>query len=820
MNKRLPLAFLLALTFGACENSMQPTLTPQTGTEPQLLVVDGLIETPSGAIFTPDEWQQISDKTPYYETIAQRLKRNDALNERMSRLNIQASVSGNPAPRVLCHVNSFVCGQIPNLIPGSVITYWNDAQWQSASIAGFAQFDVIYIGDSGSRLAGIVNSKDVWGKATTGRIELTGVHFEHCGGDPNSGPCRVLKASVAWVHAGQGTGLVMATQAGGNANVIMPTVAPYAGVTFAFSGGGWDLVRVTDPGHATMIGSTDASLSNFFNSSHSIFGNIGSFTSVAEICDRSGSRYPGSCPGTWRPHILVTSVAVADQDGDGVPDSSDNCPTVGNPNQLDANANGVGDACESAPTVSITPTVVNAPPGTQITFAATAQDSDNSLAQLTFEWRVNGIVQPGQTGLTFTTTVNGNATVRVTVRDPGLLSGFAEAKITELSDVSPPVISPTVTGTQGTNNWYTSDVGVSWTVSDPESSITSQSGCAASSITSDTNGQTITCTATSAGGTASQSVTITRDATKPVVSGAASGTLGNAGWYTSDVNVAFTYSDAMSGVDQTANCNAATVNADTPGTDFTCKVTDKAGNGAEATVSVKRDATKPSVSGALAGTLGNNGWYVSNVGVSFATSDAGSGIASTTGCDAVTVSTDTPNASFTCTATDVAGNSDAATLTLKRDATNPLIGYSGAQPSYPVTQFVSIACSASDALSGLASNTCANISGEAYTFAIGNNSFSASATDNAGNSSSASVSFTVTVNYGDVCTLTQRFVTKAGVANSLCAKLNAADASAARGNMTSRNNQLNAYLNELAAQEGKSITSQNAAILRNLVAAL
>ena len=35
-----------------------------------------------------------------------------------------------------------------------------------------------------------------------------------------------------------------------------------------------------------------------------------------------------------------------DEDGDGVPDGSDNCPATANPGQADWNANGLGDACE------------------------------------------------------------------------------------------------------------------------------------------------------------------------------------------------------------------------------------------------------------------------------------------------------------------------------------------------------------------------------------------------------------------------------------------------------------------------------------------
>jgi hypothetical protein len=38
-----------------------------------------------------------------------------------------------------------------------------------------------------------------------------------------------------------------------------------------------------------------------------------------------------------------------DTDGDGVPDETDNCPTVSNPDQADSNGNGIGDACDAPP---------------------------------------------------------------------------------------------------------------------------------------------------------------------------------------------------------------------------------------------------------------------------------------------------------------------------------------------------------------------------------------------------------------------------------------------------------------------------------------
>ena len=42
--------------------------------------------------------------------------------------------------------------------------------------------------------------------------------------------------------------------------------------------------------------------------------------------------------------------SVTDTDGDGVPDSIDNCPSISNPDQKDSNGNGVGDVCETSVT--------------------------------------------------------------------------------------------------------------------------------------------------------------------------------------------------------------------------------------------------------------------------------------------------------------------------------------------------------------------------------------------------------------------------------------------------------------------------------------
>ena len=152
-----------------------------------------------------------------------------------------------------------------------------------------------------------------------------------------------------------------------------------------------------------------------------------------------------------------------------------------------------------------------------------------------------------------------------------------------VSDATPPVVTPTVSGTLGANGWYTSNVTVSWSVVDDESGVDSQTGCGSTTIDTDTNddGVQLKCTATSAGGTASQSVTITRDATAPTLNPSVAPSpviLNGSATATPNAN------DNASGV-ASASCDA--VSTGTVGTNQTvaCRATDNAGNAASATAS-------------------------------------------------------------------------------------------------------------------------------------------------------------------------------------------------------------------------------------------
>lgn len=84
------------------------------------------------------------------------------------------------------------------------------------------------------------------------------------------------------------------------------------------------------------------------------------------------------------------------------------------------------------------------------------------------------------------------------------------------SFATPPTITPHIEGQLAPSGWYTGDVRITWDIADeqtPDSIITS--GCAAVTVTNDTAGMPLVCTATSSGGWAQRTVTIRRDATPP-----------------------------------------------------------------------------------------------------------------------------------------------------------------------------------------------------------------------------------------------------------------------------------------------------------------
>ena len=236
------------------------------------------------------------------------------------------------------------------------------------------------------------------------------------------------------------------------------------------------------------------------------------------------------------------------------------------------------------------------------------------------------------------------------------------------------------------------------------------------------------------------------DTTPPVISYLLSPAApdGNNGWYVSDVTLTWTVIESESpGSLAKTGCVDQSITADQTSTTYSCSATSDGGSAGPVEVTIKRDATAPSVSGSAAPAANANGWNNTDVTVTFSGSDGLSGIDS---CDApVVLSSEGAGQSASGTCTDEAGNvSDPATVSgINIDKTAPtvaLVGgpadgasyYFGFVPAAPT-------CTASDSLSGL-DGTC-SVSGYAGT--VGVHTVVASALDQAGNQASDSRSYTV-----------------------------------------------------------------------------
>jgi hypothetical protein len=213
-------------------------------------------------------------------------------------------------------------------------------------------------------------------------------------------------------------------------------------------------------------------------------------------------------------------------------------------------------------------------------------------------------------------------------------------------DTTPPASVATLQGTLSDNGWFRSNVTVDLNATD----LTS--GVAGISYAVDngswlvysgpfllTNGQhQVQFYATDNAGLVESpnSIAIKINTIAPVTTLSLAGTLGSNGWYVSDLTVTLSAADGTGGVDTIsyrldggawATYAGPFVLTDGAHT-LEYYATDIAGNvepGHSRLLSV--DTTVPQSTAGIAGTLGENGWYVSGVTVTLAASDATSGIA-------------------------------------------------------------------------------------------------------------------------------------------------------------------------------------------------
>jgi fibronectin type 3 domain-containing protein len=227
------------------------------------------------------------------------------------------------------------------------------------------------------------------------------------------------------------------------------------------------------------------------------------------------------------------------------------------------------------------------------------------------------------------------------------------------------------------------------------------------------------------------------DNTGPTVTAALSPAPNAAGWNNANATITWSATDAGAGVASGPTPATDSVTADTGAVTRTASATDRLGNAAGGAVTVKLDKTAPTISGSRMPAANADGWNNTDVTVSFACSDALSGIRSCSGTS--TLADDGANQSRVGTAIDNADNSASATVgPVSIDKVPPAL--SGAPTTsanaagwYSGDVTVDWACS--DALSGIDGSCPANstISGEGA-----DRTADASVRDKAGNTTGAS----------------------------------------------------------------------------------
>jgi hypothetical protein len=224
----------------------------------------------------------------------------------------------------------------------------------------------------------------------------------------------------------------------------------------------------------------------------------------------------------------------------------------------------------------------------------------------------------------------------------------------------------------------------------------------------------------------------------PVITASLAPAPNSAGWNNGNATVTFSCSDPILGI---ASCTPP-VQFTTEGVKQTANGTavNRAGFSSSSTATVNIDKTQPLITGSASPAPNAAGWNNTNVTVTFACSDALSGIAS---CPApVIVSTEGVANQTQGVATDVAGNSSIKGVLAQIDKTPPALTI--ASPLNGSTVYSSpviVSGTISDSMSGLAKLTCngqaASITGNNFSCTIplanGPNTIAISASDIAGN---------------------------------------------------------------------------------------
>ena len=248
------------------------------------------------------------------------------------------------------------------------------------------------------------------------------------------------------------------------------------------------------------------------------------------------------------------------------------------------------------------------------------------------------------------------------------------------------------------------------------------------------------------------------DTTPPVITYTIDGTLGQNGWYTSEtVTITFTITDPESPAAPSSSSTCGTYTYYDVGvraSDGPLCTAVSAGGTSEVAVDILIDRWPPSISGpfAISPAASAPGWWNTDVSIAY-TCDAGAGAPALESNPSETLSTEGKNQGYSLTCADKAGNSvtwdypffplvsgDSMTpVYISIDKTPPTLAPTVSPNVVPVNGSATASPNATDALSGVASQSCEPV----VTSLVGTRSVSCTATDSANNMSTKSVTYTV-----------------------------------------------------------------------------
>ncbi|MGH8248931.1 MAG: membrane dipeptidase [Gammaproteobacteria bacterium] len=161
---------------------------------------------------------------------------------------------------------------------------------------------------------------------------------------------------------------------------------------------------------------------------------------------------------------------------------------------------------------------------------------------------------------------------------------------------------------------------------------------------------------------------------------------------------------------------------------------------------------------------------------------------------------------------DRAGNREAERQRVVRiDKTAPVLNLAANGSTFTVDQTITISCTATDTLSGIDTTTlrgaaglttCKNTSLRASNFVPGTASITASATDQAGNVTQRTLSFTVTAQQPTLCNVVRSLLPNLLLSEPLCDTLTNVRIARDRGDLAARDSQVQAFVNGIRLHAG------------------